>query len=159
MEGTSVKMTSVRKGITRRVSISPNSLRELVAWLAKDVVSAGPEVTWEAVIGHNEVDFSTLPRTHFSQAKQSLHDCVTLPMSFPNIFASLRHTRMFSNSVSSLLLFGPPGTGKTMLAKVGLSKSSNLRFLSRQCQRDSRRLFLMCVAPLWPASGAGTVKS
>ena len=29
--------------------------RELVAWLAKDVVSSGPEVTWEAVIGHNEV--------------------------------------------------------------------------------------------------------
>ena len=29
--------------------------RELVGWLAKDVVSSGPEVTWEAVIGHDEV--------------------------------------------------------------------------------------------------------
>ena len=29
--------------------------RDLVAWLAKDVVTSGPEVTWEAVIGHTEV--------------------------------------------------------------------------------------------------------
>ena len=137
--------------------------RELVAWLAKDVVSAGPEVTWEAVIGHNEV---TAPVLHFfytfSQAKQSLHDCVTLPLSFPNIFASLRHTRMFSNSVSSLLLFGPPGTGKTMLAKVRSGqgcRSCQSVSTTRQWRQDSRRRSSTYVAPLWQASGEGTVKS
>ena len=137
--------------------------RELVAWLAKDVVSSGPEVTWEAVIGHDEVTSPVLRSiNNFSQAKQSLHDCVTLPLSFPNIFASLRQTRMFSNSVSSLLLFGPPGTGKTMLAKVRSGQGFRSRqsiFPTRQWRQDSRRPFSTCVAPLWPASGGATVKS
>ena len=35
---------------------SPDLHRELVSWLAKDVVTAGPEVAWEAVIGHAEVN-------------------------------------------------------------------------------------------------------
>ena len=107
--------------------------RELVTWLAKDVVTANPETSWEAVIGHAE-------------AKQSLDECVTFPRRFPNIFESLKGSRMFSNSVNSILLFGPPGTGKTMLAKAVASKFDTTFFnircssLASKWRGDSEKL-------------------
>ena len=107
--------------------------RELVQWLAKDVVINNPETKWESVIGHME-------------AKQSLNECVTFPMRFPQIFESLKESRMFSNSVSSILLFGPPGTGKTMLAKAVASKFETTFFnvrcssLASKWRGDSEKL-------------------
>ena len=105
----------------------------MMQWLAKDVVINNPETQWESVIGHAE-------------AKQSLDECVNFPRRFPHIFESLRESRMFSNSVSSILLFGPPGTGKTMLAKAVASKFQTTFFnvrcssLASKWRGDSEKL-------------------
>jgi katanin p60 ATPase-containing subunit A1 len=107
--------------------------RELVQWLAKDAVTNNRETSWESVIGHDE-------------AKQALEECVLLPQNFPNIFSSLKNSRMFSNSVSSILLFGPPGTGKTMMAKAVASRFETTFFnvrcssLASKWRGDSEKL-------------------
>ena len=107
--------------------------RELVQWLSKDVVTNNRETSWESVIGHEE-------------AKQALEECVLLPQNFPNIFSTLKNSRMFSNSVSSILLFGPPGTGKTMMAKAVASRFDTTFFnvrcssLASKWRGDSEKL-------------------
>ena len=83
--------------------------RDLLQWLARDVITDKPDVSWESVVGHTAV-------------KEALEECVLYPLRYPTLFTSLRKSAMFSNCVSSLLLYGPPGTGKTMLARAVASR-------------------------------------
>jgi katanin p60 ATPase-containing subunit A1 len=95
--------------------------RDLLLWLARDVVSAAATdpATWDAVVGH-------------AAAKQSLEECVLYPLRYPALFRRLRRSQMFANSVSSILLFGPPGTGKTMLARA-VAARFNTTFFNVRC--------------------------
>ena len=67
--------------------------------LEREVVSKNPNVTFEDIA---ELD----------DAKKVLQEAVILPLLMPEYFKGIRRPW------KGVMLFGPPGTGKTMLAKA-----------------------------------------
>ena len=72
---------------------------ELINMLERDVVDKNPQVSFNDIA---ELD----------DAKKTLQEAVLLPLYMPNYFKGIRRPW------KGVLLFGPPGTGKTMLAKA-----------------------------------------
>ncbi|KAK9862173.1 hypothetical protein WJX84_012398 [Apatococcus fuscideae] len=73
--------------------------QELAMILEKDMLERAPGVQWDDIAG-------------LSEAKQLLQENVVLPTYMPDYFQGIRRP------VKGVLMFGPPGTGKTMLAKA-----------------------------------------
>jgi len=72
---------------------------ELAQQLERDMLDGSPGVRWEDIAG-------------LAEAKRVLQEAAVLPLQMPEYFTGIR--RPFKG----VLLFGPPGTGKTMLAKA-----------------------------------------
>ncbi|XP_039263100.2 vacuolar protein sorting-associated protein 4B-like [Styela clava] len=75
------------------------------------IVVEKPDIKWSDVAG-------------LQQAKESLKEAVIMPIKFPHLFKGKR------TPWRGILLFGPPGTGKSYLAKAVATEANNSTFLS-----------------------------
>jgi katanin p60 ATPase-containing subunit A1 len=77
-------------------------MRELAEMIRRDILVSNPEVFWSDIAG-------------LEDAKQLVQEAVVLPLKYPELFSLIP---VLSQGWNGVLLFGPPGTGKTMLAKA-----------------------------------------
>ncbi|PKU72667.1 katanin p60 ATPase-containing subunit A-like 2 [Dendrobium catenatum] len=73
--------------------------RSLAETLCRDIIRGNPDVKWEIIKG-------------LENAKRLVKEAVVMPIKYPKYFKGLL------SPWKGILLFGPPGTGKTMLAKA-----------------------------------------
>mmetsp|Transcript_76682 Transcript_76682/g.216861 ORF Transcript_76682/g.216861 Transcript_76682/m.216861 type:complete len:581 (-) Transcript_76682:17-1759(-) len=84
---------------------------ELATAIERDIVVADLRVRFEDIGG-------------LDGAKRAINEAVVLPLILPEFFVGLRRPW------KGVLLFGPPGTGKTMMAKAVASCTENITFFN-----------------------------
>ncbi|KAL5000458.1 P-loop containing nucleoside triphosphate hydrolase protein [Aspergillus recurvatus] len=96
-------LMDVLKKLPRGVDV--NAARQVL----NDIVVRGDEVHWDDIAG-------------LDGAKKALKEAVVYPFLRPDLFSGLREP------ARGMLLFGPPGTGKTMLARAVATESKSTFF-------------------------------
>jgi vacuolar protein-sorting-associated protein 4 len=77
--------------------------QELIEMISGTIVTESPNVKWDDIAGLEHV-------------KQALREAIVLPIAKPQLFTGAR------KPWSGILLFGPPGCGKTLLAKAAATE-------------------------------------
>ncbi len=88
-----------------------NAMREMTPSALREVFIESPNVHWSEIGG-------------LEDAKQELKEAVEWPMKYPQLFKHLS-----AKPPKGILLYGAPGTGKTMLAKA-VATESEANFIS-----------------------------
>lgn len=76
-----------------------SELRSLAETITREIFQKNPDVRWNDVIG-------------LLETKRLLKEAVVMPLKYPQLFQGLL------SPWTGILLYGPPGNGKTMLAKA-----------------------------------------
>lgn len=94
-----------RSKIKELRGVDENAAMQIIS----EIVLKGDPVHWEDIAG-------------LAKAKTSLKETVVYPFLRPDLFSGLREPAL------GMLLFGPPGTGKTMLARAVATESKSTFF-------------------------------
>ncbi|KIX00741.1 uncharacterized protein Z518_09806 [Rhinocladiella mackenziei CBS 650.93] len=110
LEDDGSELAEEKKRIVKVLKNLPKGLDENSAkQILNEIVVKGDEVHWDDVAG-------------LSAAKKALKEAVVYPFLRPDLFMGLREP------ARGMLLFGPPGTGKTMLARAVATESKSTFF-------------------------------
>ena len=88
-----------------------NAVKEVMPSAMREVYLESPDVPWTEIGGLDEV-------------KRELQEAVEWPLRYPDLYTKLGHTMP-----KGLLMYGPSGTGKTLLAKA-VATESEANFIS-----------------------------
>lgn len=98
--------------------------------ISKEILETGLDISWEDIVGLEDV-------------KKAINEIVLWPMMRPDIFTGLR------GPPKGLLLFGPPGTGKTMIGKC----------IASQCKATFFSISASSLTSKWMGEGEKMVRA
>ena len=103
--------------------------QEMIDMISGTIVTESPDIGWKQIAG-------------LENCKQALREAIVLPMLKPELFVGAR------KPWAGILLFGPPGCGKTLLAKAAATECKATFFSASSVNLRSclvRPCFLSCV--------------